>query len=73
MTVRVVVAIVLIALGVAGLAYGGFSFTHKENVIDLGSVEVTRNERETLPVPPIVGGILVVCGVGLLVIRPSHT
>lgn len=69
MAARTITAIVLIVLGIAGLTYGGFSFTRKENVVDLGPVEVTRNERETLPIPPIVGGVLLISGVGLLFMR----
>lgn len=67
MSGRVLAAVVLIALGVAGLAYGGLSFTHKENVVDLGPLKVTQDKRETLPLPPIVGGLFIVAGVALLV------
>jgi len=69
MKVRMLVAIVLIVLGVAGLAYGGLSFTHKKNVVDLGPVEITQDKRETLPVSPILGGLLIVSGIALLFIR----
>jgi uncharacterized membrane protein YidH (DUF202 family) len=66
---RVVIAIVLIVLGVAGLATGGFSFTREKKVVDLGPLEVTKNERKTVPISPIVGTILIVSGVALLVMR----
>jgi hypothetical protein len=68
---RTVVAIALIVLGLADLGYGSFSFTHKEKILDLGAVEITRDKHETLPLPPIAGGLLVVAGVALLVTRGS--
>jgi uncharacterized membrane protein YidH (DUF202 family) len=62
-----VLAVVLIALGLVGLIYGGVSWTQKEKVVDLGPVEINHEERKALPVPPIVGGICLVGGIALLV------
>jgi uncharacterized membrane protein YidH (DUF202 family) len=62
-----VIGIVLIALGLVGLIYGGVSWTQREKVVDLGPIEVTHDERKALPLPPIVGGVLLVAGVVLLV------
>lgn len=64
------VAIVLIVLGVVGLAYGGISWTRQETVLDAGPIELSTEKRETLPVPPIVGGVCLVAGIALLVMRP---
>jgi uncharacterized membrane protein YidH (DUF202 family) len=55
--------IVLIVLGVIGLGYGGISWTQQKKVVDLGPVEVTRDKTESIPIPPIVGGICLVAGV----------
>ena len=59
--------VVLIVLGIVGLAYGGVTWTSREKVIDLGPVEVTQNKTNSLPFPPIAGGIALVAGVILLV------
>ena len=59
--------IVLIVLGLVGLAYGGFHWTKKEKVIDLGPVEVTHNETKSMPLSPIAGGLCLVAGVVLVV------
>ena len=61
------VAVALIALGLVGLLYGGFTYTREKKVVDLGSVEVTRQEHERLPISPIVGGLVLISGVWLLV------
>ena len=41
-----VIGILLIILGVAGLAFGGLSFTHKEKVLDLGPIEASAEKKE---------------------------
>ena len=61
-----VVGILLIVVGLFALAYGGFSYTKKETVIDLGPIEATTETRETIPLPPILGGVALAAGVVLL-------
>jgi hypothetical protein len=63
------IAIVLIVLGVLGLAYGGVTWTRRDTVVDAGPIEITRDERERLPIPPIAGGALLVVGLLLLLKR----
>jgi hypothetical protein len=60
------IGFVLIVLGVLGLALGGFSFTHKEKVLDVGPVEATADKREHLAVPPLLGVLAIVGGVVLV-------
>jgi hypothetical protein len=57
---------VLIVVGLIGLIYGGVTWTQREKVLDLGPVEVTRQERESIPLPPIAGGVCLVAGVLLV-------
>jgi uncharacterized membrane protein YidH (DUF202 family) len=60
--------IVLIVLGLVALLYGGISWTQREKVVDAGPIEVTREDRESLPIPPIVGGLILTAGVVLVVV-----
>jgi hypothetical protein len=60
------IGLVLVVLGVLGLAAGGFSWTRNRTVINAGPIEVTAQERESLPIPPIAGGLLLVAGVVVL-------
>jgi hypothetical protein len=62
-----VAGIVLIVLGVLIFAYGGFSFTKREKVLDIGPIEATAETRERVPLPPILGGAAVVGGIVLVV------
>lgn len=63
-----IAAIVLIVVGVLALAYGGFSYTREEKVLDIGPIEATAKTRETVPLPPILGVAAIVGGVALLVV-----
>lgn len=61
-----VIGVILIVLGVIGLVWGGISFTTKEEVVDIGPIEASRDVERTVPVPPILGGISLAAGVILL-------
>ena len=62
----VIVGILLIVIGVIGLAYGGISYTKEKTVVDLGPIKATADTRETIPVPPILGGLALVGGIVLI-------
>ena len=59
--------IILIVIGIVALVYQGITYTTREKVIDLGSLQVTAEKTKTLPLTPIVGGIALVGGIVLLV------
>jgi hypothetical protein len=59
--------IILVVIGVAGFALGGFSFTQKEKVLDIGPIEATADDEKTVPIPPLLAGLALVSGVVLLV------
>ena len=46
-----IVRLILIVLGVVGFALGGFSFTHKEKVVDLGPIQASADKKESVPIP----------------------
>ena len=72
MGTRKVIGILLIVFGLISLVWGGISWTREETVLDLGPIEATRRERESIPIPPIVGGLLLAGGVVLLLVRPRQ-
>ena len=59
--------IILIVLGLAALAYQGFSYTTREKIIDIGPLQASADRERTVPLPPIVGIVAVVGGVALLI------
>jgi uncharacterized membrane protein len=61
-----IVGIILIAIGILALAYGGFSYTTREKVIDAGPLQVSADKEKTVPLPPILGGLCLVGGIVLV-------
>ncbi len=64
-----IVALVLIAVGVLALAYGGFSYNKETVGAKLGPIELKVTERKTINVPMwagvgaiVAGGLLLVLG-----------
>ena len=68
MGVRQVVGLVLVALGLVALLWGGIFWTDRDTVIDAGPLEVTTEEREGVAVPPVLGVIALIGGIALVVI-----
>ena len=67
-----IVGIVLIILGVVALAYGGFSFTTRENkkILDAGPIQLnaTVEKERSFPLPPILGVAALAGGVVLVIV-----
>lgn len=61
------VGIVLIALGLIAVVWGGFNYTTRETVVDIGPIHATRDKEHNIPLPPVVGALVILAGVALLV------
>jgi len=61
-----VLGIILIVLGLAGLAWGGFTYTTREKVVDLGPIHATRDKTHNVPLPPLAGAAALIGGIALL-------
>lgn len=62
-----IVAILLLVIGAASLAMGGFSYTKDKTVLKVGSLEVSAKEKEQVNVPVWLGAGAIAIG-GLLLI-----
>lgn len=62
-------AIILIAAGCLGLAYGGFSYTRETTGMKLGPIELKVEERQTVDVPIVISAGAIVAGVFLLAFK----
>ena len=74
MKTATIIGILLIVLGVAGFAMGGVSFTHQKKVADVGPVQLSQKETNTVPISPILSTVSLIAGVGLVVVgvRNKH-
>ena len=67
MKINTLIAIILIALGIAAFAFQGITYTTRGKAVDLGPIQVTTEKTHRIPLPPIVGGIALVGGIVLLI------
>jgi hypothetical protein len=67
MSTRTLLAIVLVVVGAIALAYQGITYTTEKKVIDIGPIEATKQERHTIPLPPILGAVALSGGIAVLV------
>jgi hypothetical protein len=59
-------AIGLIVAGVLGLAYGGFTYTKETHDTNLGPINISVSDRETVNIPVWAGVVTIAIGGGLL-------
>jgi TRAP-type C4-dicarboxylate transport system permease small subunit len=64
-----IAGIVLIAAGLLGLAYGGFTYTKDTHDTKIGPLELSVKDRERVNIPVWAGVAAVVAG-GLLIVVP---
>lgn len=63
-----IVGILLIVIGIIGFAVGGVNFTHEKQDAKIGPVEITHKTTDTMPIPPILSGVALLGGIGLVVV-----
>jgi TRAP-type C4-dicarboxylate transport system permease small subunit len=68
-----IAALVLIVAGALGLLYGTFSYTKETHRAQLGALELTVKDRETVNIPAWVGVAAIVAGGLLLVTRKGKS
>jgi len=60
------IGLILIVLGLLGLAWGGITYTTHEKVLDIGPIHATHEEKHTVPLPPLAGAMALIAGAALL-------
>ena len=68
-----ILGIILIVAGALALIFQGITYTRERQVVDIGPIEATAEREETIPIPPIVGGILLVAGIALVIVGGKRT
>lgn len=67
MTTTTTLGVALILLGLVTFAYQGITYTTHNKIIDIGPLQATVDQKETIPLPPIAGGLALAGGVALLI------
>jgi uncharacterized membrane protein YdcZ (DUF606 family) len=60
------IGIVLVVIGIIMMIYTGFSFVTKEKVVDIGPVEINKEEKHPVKWSPIIGAVLLIGGIALI-------
>ncbi len=66
MQAKKILGILLLTGGILALVYGGFSYTQEEHQVDIGPVEFSVKDKETVNIPLWLGVVSTVAGVVLL-------
>jgi hypothetical protein len=62
------IGIALILLGIIAVSYERITYTTKEKIIDIGPLEATAEREKSIPLPPLLGGLALIAGVGLVAV-----
>jgi uncharacterized membrane protein YidH (DUF202 family) len=68
MSGRRIVGLVLVAVGIVALLWGGVFWTRNKTVVDAGPVEIKARQHEGVAVPPIIAVGFLVAGIALVLI-----
>jgi hypothetical protein len=58
----------LVLLGIFALTYKGITYTSKEKIVEVGPFEASAEKEKSIPLSPVLGGVSLVAGVGLIAI-----
>ena len=56
------IGVALMVVGLIGLIWGGVSYVKNRETVDLGVAEISFEEKERIPLPPIASGIALAAG-----------
>ena len=62
------VGIALIVLWIVAFSYQGITYTSREKIIDIGPIQATADTKKTIPLSPLLGGLVLVGGIALVVV-----
>jgi hypothetical protein len=62
------IGLLLIVVGIIGLAVGGFSYSHEKQDAKIGPLQIEHKQTSTVPIPPILSGIALVGGIALVIV-----
>ena len=62
------IGIALIVLGIVAFAYQGITYTSREKIIDIGPIQATADTQKTIPLSPLLGGLVLAGGIVLVIV-----
>ena len=62
----IIAGMLLIVLGIVALSYKRITYTTEEKIVEIGPLSATAQREKSLPLPPLLGGLALVAGVGMV-------
>ncbi|MCE2733110.1 MAG: hypothetical protein O9302_08830 [Cyclobacteriaceae bacterium] len=66
------IGIALLIIGITMTLFTGFTYLNKKEVVDLGSIEISKTEKHPIYWSPVVGGVITIVGLLILVIDRTN-
>jgi uncharacterized membrane protein len=63
-----IVGIALILLGIVALSYNRITYTTREKIVEIGPLTATAEKEKSIPLPPLLGGLVLVAGIGVIAV-----
>ena len=60
----IVMGLILAILGGVTLGWQKITYTTRDTVVDVGSLKITADNKKSIPLSPVLGGIALAGGVG---------
>lgn len=60
--------VILIVVGAIMTVFTGFNIITKKEVVDLGAIEINKEEKTPIYWSPVTGGVLIVAGIIVLLV-----
>lgn len=60
------IGIVLVVIGIIMMIYTGFTYVTEKKVVDIGSIEINKEEKHPVRWSPIVGVLLLIGGIVII-------
>ena len=60
------IGILFVVIGIVMMIYTGFTYVTTERVVDIGSIKINKEKNHPVQWSPIIGGIMLACGIILI-------
>jgi drug/metabolite transporter (DMT)-like permease len=61
-----IAGLVLIVVGLIAVIWGGFSYTKREKILDIGPIEASRTTEKHVPISPVIGVVTIIAGIAVI-------
>lgn len=62
------IGVVVLVIGILMTVFTGFNLVTKKEVVDVGPLEINKEEKTPIYWSPITGGVLIVAGIVIMVL-----